>query len=301
LKNNNLLTHRALQERHSFCLRDIKFTDMKKLVLLASIALLFVAGAFAQASKPPRVKLENLPDMGLRAMTNSAFTSGERVKYRLHYGMMNAGEAILTVKDSPYKFGNRDAYHLVGEGYSVGSFDWFFKVRDRYETYIDKQGLFPYRFVRNCDEGGYKIFQDYTFYPNKRAMKNHKDEAYMTPDFVQDMLSAYYYARTIDFSKAYVGQVFTVMTIVDDEIYPLKIKYMGKETVKVDAGTFNCIRFAPVVQKGRVFKKEEDLSVWITDDANHLPILVKAKILVGSVKMELVEYSGLANPVSKVN
>lgn len=274
---------------------------MKKIVLLTSIALVLVVGAFAQASKPPRVKLENLPDMGLRNMTNTAFAVGERVKYRMHYGIMNAGEAVLTVKESPYKFNGRDAYHLVGEGYSVGSFDWFFKVRDRYETYIDKQGLFPYRFVRNCDEGGYKIFQDYTFYPNKRAMKNHKDETYMTPDFVQDMLSAYYYARNMDFSNAQVGQVYTVMTIVDDEIYPLKIRYMGKEKIKVDAGTFNCLRFAPVVQKGRVFKKEEDLSVWITDDANHLPVLAKAKIMVGSVKMELAEYSGMANTVARVD
>jgi Protein of unknown function (DUF3108) len=273
---------------------------MKKIVLLTSIALALVSGAFAQASKPPRVKLENLPDMGLRNMTNTAFAVGERVKYRMHYGVMNAGEAVLTVKESPYKFNGRDAFHLVGEGYSIGSFDWFFKVRDRYETYIDKQGLFPYRFVRNCDEGGYKIFQDYTFYPNKRAMKNHKEETYMTPDFVQDMLSAYYYARNMDFSNAQVGQVYTVMTIVDDEIYPLKIRYMGKEQVKVDAGTFNCLRFAPVVQKGRVFKKEEDLSVWITDDANHLPILAKAKIMVGSIKMELAEYSGMANDVARV-
>jgi Protein of unknown function (DUF3108) len=274
---------------------------MKKIVLLTSIALALMTGAFAQASKPPRVKLENLPDMGLRNMTNTAFAVGERVKYRMHYGMMNAGEAVLTVQESPYKFNGRDAYHLVGEGYSVGSFDWFFKVRDRYETYLDKQGLFPYRFVRNCDEGGYKIFQDYTFYPNKRAMKNHKEETYMTPDFVQDMLSAYYYARNMDFSNAQVGQVYTVMTIVDDEIYPLKIRYMGKEKIKVDAGTFNCLRFAPVVQKGRVFKKEEDLSVWITDDANHLPILAKAKIMVGSIKMELAEYSGMANAVARVD
>ncbi|MEY3398149.1 MAG: hypothetical protein RL220_743 [Bacteroidota bacterium] len=274
---------------------------MKKFAAVLALITLVVGGAFAQASKPPRVKLENLPDMGLRTVKHHAFAAGERVKYRMHYGFVNAGEAVLTVKDSPYKFGNREAYHVVGEGYSLGSFDWFFRVRDRYETYIDKEGLFPHRFIRNCDEGGYKIFQDYTFFPNKRAMKNHKEEAYMTPDFVQDMLSAYYYARTFDYSNAYVGQVFTVMTIVDDEIYPLKMKYMGKETVTVDAGTFSCLRFAPVVQKGRVFKKEEDLSVWITDDGNHLPVLAKAKILVGSVKMELAEYSGLANVVAKVN
>lgn len=271
---------------------------MKKIILSTALAILTIQGLMAQATKPPRVKVENLPDMGYRTVTNNAFKVGEWVKYRIHYGMIDAGEATLLVEESKYKFGGREAYHIVGEGKSLGSFDWFFKVRDRYETYIDKQGLFPHRFIRNCDEGGYKINQDYTFYPERRAYKDAKGDGYMTPDFVQDMLSGYYYARTVDYSKAKVGDIFTVMTIVDDEIYPLKMKYMGKEQVTVDAGKFNCLRFAPVVQKGRVFKKEEDLSVWITDDANHLPVLAKAKILVGSIKMELMQYNGLANNLS---
>lgn len=268
---------------------------MKKIILSTALAILTIQGLMAQATKPPRVKVENLPDMGYRTVANNAFKVGEWVKYRIHYGMIDAGEATLLVEESKYKFGGREAYHIVGEGKSLGSFDWFFKVRDRYETYIDKQGLFPHRFIRNCDEGGYKINQDYTFYPERRAYKDGKGDGYMTPDFVQDMLSGYYYARTVDYSNAKVGDIFTIMTIVDDEIYPLKMKYMGKEQVSVDAGKFNCLRFAPVVQKGRVFKKEEDLSVWITDDANHLPVLAKAKILVGSIKMELYQYNGIAN------
>lgn len=268
---------------------------MKKIILSTALAILTIQGLMAQATKPPRVKVENLPDMGYRTVANNAFKVGEWVKYRIHYGMIDAGEATLLVEESKYKFGGREAYHIVGEGKSLGSFDWFFKVRDRYETYIDKQGLFPHRFIRNCDEGGYKINQDYTFYPERRAYKDGKGDGYMTPDFVQDMLSGYYYARTVDYSNAKVGDIFTIMTIVDDEIYPLKMKYMGKEQVTVDAGKFNCLRFAPVVQKGRVFKKEEDLSVWITDDANHLPVLAKAKILVGSIKMELYQYNGIAN------
>jgi hypothetical protein len=271
---------------------------MKKIILSAALAILTIQGLMAQATKPPRVKVENLPDMGFRTVTNNAFKAGEWVKYRIHYGMIDAGEATLLVEESKYKFGGREAYHIVGEGKSLGSFDWFFKVRDRYETYIDKQGLFPHRFIRNTDEGGYKINQDYTFFPERRAYKDAKGDGYMTPDFVQDMLSGYYFARTVDYSKAKVGDIFTIMTIVDDEIYPLKMKYMGKEQVSVDAGKFNCLRFAPVVQKGRVFKKEEDLSVWITDDANHLPVLAKAKILVGSIKMELMQYNGLANNLS---
>ena len=271
---------------------------MKQIIILCALTLMMQTG-FAQASKPPKVKIENLPSLGYRSVTNNAFKAGEKVTYRLHYGLVNAGTATISVEDSKYKFGNREAYHIVGEGKSIGSFDWFFKVRDTYETYVDKQGIFPHRFIRKVDEGGYKINQDYTFFQDKRAYKNEKSESFSTPDFVQDMVSAYFYARTLDFSGKKKGDIITIMTMVDGEVFPLKMKFLGRETVKVDAGTFKCIRFAPVVQKGRVFKKEEDLSVWVTDDGNHLPILVQAKILVGSIKMEMVSYQGLVNPISK--
>ncbi|MEZ4798684.1 MAG: DUF3108 domain-containing protein [Flavobacteriales bacterium] len=272
---------------------------MKKIILI--FALIFgVSHLFAQSTKPPKVDIDTLTSKGYRTLANNAFQAGEKVTYRIHYGFINAGEATISVEESKYTFGGREAYHVVGKGKSLGSFDWFFKVRDHYETYIDKQGVFPYRFIRKVDEGGYKINQDYTFYQDKRAYKDEKSEEFATPDFVQDMISAYFYARTIDYSTKKKGDIITIMTIVDGEIYPLKMKYLGKETVKVDAGKFKCIRFAPVVQKGRVFKKEEDLSVWVTDDENHLPILAEAKILVGSIKMELQSYEGLANTVALV-
>ena len=271
---------------------------MKKTI---TFIFLFVTAMlqYSAQTKPTKAKIENLPALGYRQTTNNAFRAGETVEYLVHYGMLNAGIAKLTVQESPYKFGDREAYHIIGTGTSIGSFDWFFKVRDHYESYIDKQGMFPYRFIRNCDEGGYKINQDYTFHPDRRAYKDHKGDGYITPDFVQDMLSSYYYARILDYSQAKKGDVFTIMTLVDDEIYPLKMKYIGKETIKVDAGTFRCLKFAPVVQKGRVFKKEEDLSVWISDDGNHLPILAKAKIMVGSIKMEMKSYSGLMHPIAQ--
>jgi len=273
---------------------------MKHRIALFTFFLACGLSPFSQVSKPPKVKIENLPELGYRSVTNNAFKAGEVIKYRVHYGLIDAGEATIRVEESQYKFDGREAYRIVGTGTSLGTFDWFFKVRDHYETYVDKDGLFPHRFIRNCDEGGYKIQQDYTFYPEKRAYQSTKGEGYLTPDFVQDMLSAFYYARTTDYSQAKKGDIFTINTIVDDEIYPLKMKFLGRENMKVDVGTFACLRFAPVVQKGRVFKKDEDLSVWITDDANHIPILVKAKILVGSIKMELKEYSGIANPIAQV-
>jgi hypothetical protein len=121
------------------------------------------------------------------------------------------------------------------------------------------------------------------------------------PEFSQDMLSTFYFARTIDFSNASAGQVFTIPTFVDEEEYPMQIRLVGREKLKSRTGTYNCLKFVPVVQEGRIFEDDEDLQVWITDDKNKIPVLAKAKVLVGSIKMELVEYDNLANPIAKVD
>ena len=112
------------------------------------------------------------------------------------------------------------------------------------------------------------------------------------------MLSAFYYARCIDYSIAKEGDVFTINGFVDKEVFPIKIRYVGKETIDSDIGKVRCLKFRPILQKGRIFKREEDLNVWITDDKNHIPVRAQAKILVGSIKMDLESYAGLANPLA---
>jgi hypothetical protein len=237
----------------------------------------------------------------LRKQKNEAFKKGEVLKFRLHYGFMDAGEAVLEVKNEDREIGGRKVFHMVGVGYSKGSFDWFYKVRDRYETYVDQEALLPWIFIRRVNEGGYVINQDYIFNHYKDKVDVGEGKVFDTPDNVQDMLSAFYFTRSLDFSNAKAGDIYTIPAFVDKEVFPMKIKYIGKETIKTDLGKIRCIKFRPVVQKGRIFKKEEDLNVWITDDKNHIPVRAQAEILVGSIKMDLIDYSGLANPISKVN
>jgi hypothetical protein len=235
-----------------------------------------------------------------RMVKNEAFKVGEELRYRVHYGIIDAGEAVLQVKECEKKVQGRTLLHVEGTGKSLGAFDWFFKVRDRYESYIDEQAVMPWLFVRRVNEGGYEIKQDYTFIQNKNKIDLGEGKSMDAPTAVQDMLSSFYYARTLNFDNAKVGDVFTVNTVCDGELFPLKIKFMGKEKISLRQGKYRCMRFVPVVATGRIFKNNEDLSVWITDDKNHIPILAKAKIWVGSIKAEVVEYKGLANPVAKV-
>jgi len=269
---------------------------------LITLSVMLVAGlmATAQATKPEKVSIDTLPNYELRTIENTAFDVGEKLTYRIHYGFVDAGEAVLEVKPSKWKFSGREAYHVVGTGRSLGAFDWVFKVRDRYETYIDKEGIFPYRFIRDVSEGGYEIFQDYQFHPDKRALKTHEKEEFATPEFIQDLVSSFYYARTLDFTNVKKGDLFEITTFVDGEVFPLRIKFVGKETIKLRNGKYRCMKFVPVIQEGRIWKSEEDLQIWITDDANKIPILVRSEILFGSIKMEVVDYENLKNPIALV-
>jgi hypothetical protein len=232
----------------------------------------------------------------LPSKTNTAFKEGEILSYRLHYGIIDAGVAVIQVIPTVMPFGGHRVYHVIGDGYSKGAFDWFFKVRDRYETYIDSAALVPWYFVRRCNEGGFIINQNYLFNQYAKKVDVGDGKQYDAPQSVQDMLSSFYFARNIDFTNAKEGDVFTIPSFVDKQNWTLKIKYVGKETIHTDVGKFRCLKFRPIIQTGRIFKKEEDLNVWITDDKNHIPIRAQAKILVGSVKMDLTSYKNLANP-----
>lgn len=266
--------------------------------IIAPIVFLFLFGT-GNTSEGIYDIQSNLTAFKFRKITNSSFNVGEKLTYTMHYGFIDAGRATLEVQKCEKKINNRELLHVVGKGKSLGAFNWFFKVQDRYETYIDSESMIPWMFIRRVYEGGYEINQDYTFYQHKQKVTDGK-KSYEVPENIQDMISSYYYARTIDFSNAQKGDIFEFNSFVDGEVYPLKIKYLGKETIKIRKGKFKCLKFVPVVQKGRIFKKEDDLQVWISDDENKIPLLAKASILVGSIKMEVTDYEGLKNPISKL-
>jgi len=247
---------------------------------------------------------ENLEDANstdnFQKVKNQAFAPGEKLTYRLSYGPLDAGEAVLTVDKTSKKVRGRELWKVRGVGKTISAFEWFYKVNDIYESYMDKEGMFPWLFVRRVNEGGYIINQDYTFYQHKKVVDNGKGKKFGVPNMVQDMISAFYYARTLNYDNAKVGDIYGVNIFLDDELYPTKIKYKGKEIVKTRRGKVRCHKFAPVVQEGRIFKSEDDLTIWITDDENKIPIVAKAKIQVGSLKMHLVKFENLKNPLAFV-
>ena len=187
---------------------------------------------------------------------------------------------------------------MVGKGWTTGATDWFFKVNDHYKTYMDIEKMEALQFIRRVDEGGFLINQDYYFEQDSNKVRTQNNEDYTVPNGVQDMLSSFYYARSLDFSSAKMNDVFIIPAFVDDKVEYLRVKYKGKESIKVRKGKYACLKFNPIVLEGRVFKDDDDVTVWISDDENKIPILIQSKIIVGSIKAELNEYEGLAHPLA---
>ncbi|HXB11046.1 MAG TPA: DUF3108 domain-containing protein [Bacteroidia bacterium] len=236
----------------------------------------------------------------MRDRTNTSFKYGEQLTYRIHYGFVDAATATLKIDNNPKVIGGRNAYHVVGIGKTRGAFNWFYKVDDRYETFIDEKSICPLMFIRRVDEGGFKINQDLVFDQEYHVINSNGKQFVSMPAYIQDMLSSFFYARTIVYDNEKPGKIDSITSFVDNQVFNLKIKFVKYDTLKSDVGKIRCMLFEPIVQTGRVFKKSEDLTVWISDDKNHIPLRAQANIFVGSIKMDLESYSGTVEEFTKL-
>jgi hypothetical protein len=229
---------------------------------------------------------------------NSAFNVGEWLKFRMHYGFLNASYATLQVKAATID--EKPVYHVVGHGETTGVASWFFKVDDTYESYFDKNDGKPYRFVRKINEGGYTKDVEINF-DHKQAKaelndkKNKKKLNFTLQDNIQDLISAFYFLRNnYKTEDLEVGKAITLKMLYDDDgVFNFKLKYLGKEIVNTKYGKVECLKFRPLVQSGRIFKEQESLSLWVSNDDNRIPIRIKADLAVGAIKADIDGYNGL--------
>lgn len=227
-----------------------------------------------------------------------AFQDGEWFKFKVSYsGFLSAGYATLEVKNAILN--GRQVYHVHGYGRNTGLSRLFFKVEDIYETYMDKEKDIPYRFIRNINEGGYTRDIQVDFDHDKREAlvhdkKKNTKEVFSFPEGVQDMLSTFYFLRNrIDISSIKEGDTIDVDMFYGDESFVFRLKFLKREVIKTKFGRVPSLVFRPYVESGRVFKEQESLTVWISDDNNKIPLKIKADLAVGSLNADLDEYKGL--------
>ena len=231
---------------------------------------------------------------------NNAFIAGESSTYTVYYTLgvfIAAGEANFNINLE--HLNNKPVYHITGDGKTYSFYDSFFRVRDKYETFIDTSSLQPMKFIRHVDEGGYKKYENVAFNRQTNSAVTN-DGVFSVPDCVQDVLSAIFYARNINFNKYKVNDKIPFTMFLDNENYNLYIRYLGKETIKTKYGKFRAIKFKPLLVKGTIFEGGEKMVVWVSDDANHLPLRVESPISVGSIKVDMMGYHNLRYPLSSL-
>ncbi len=253
---------------------------MKKIITLIVLFITFLSGA--QSS-------------------HQAFQAGEWFQFRIHYLGFNASFATLEVEEETLK-GN-PVYHITGKGKSTGLLHWFFKVDDNYETYIDKKTGVPFKFIRQIDEGGHTKDIEIDFNRSNNTALVHDKEHNTKKTFtvekdVQDMLSAFYFLRNeLNVKGLSPGDAVHLNMFFDNENYDFKLEFLGREVLNTKFGKMAALKFRPYVMAGRVFKEEESLTFWVSDDANRMPLKIKADLAVGSLNADLHNFKGLKHPL----
>ena len=226
------------------------------------------------------------------------FNDGEKIKYELYYGPLTGGYTTGTLKKE--RIENKDVYHAVMIAQSAGLADFLYSIKDIYESYFDAVNGLPYSSVRNVQEGSYKQLINVQFDHAKNQLISSKSGLHKVPPSCHDILSAFYAFRSLNYNTLKDGDVIIYQTYFGDEMFQLKIRFKGKDVVKTGLGKISCFKFAPVTEVGRAFATEDDMTIWISDDENHVPIRVKLNLRVGSIKCDLIEYSNLVCELKKL-
>ncbi|WP_345222116.1 DUF3108 domain-containing protein [Hymenobacter koreensis] len=243
-----------------------------------------------------------------RAIRNESFGRGEEIRYKVHYGLLTAGEAVIEVSNEIQRINDRPCFKATVTGRTNGSVDLFMKVRDTWRSYIDTTSILPQKFFRNIEENNYRKketidfdhLRDVAEVESKKKGKDVKKSTHKVPDNVQDLVSGFYFLRTLDYSNRKVGEQIKVQGFFDDEVFDMTVTYKGRQNVDTKAGVIRAIRLTPRMPSNKLFRGEDAISVYLSDDRNKIPVLFEAEMFVGSVKIDMYKYSGLKSRLALV-
>lgn len=235
--------------------------------------------------------------LGINSMAQElqpVFKPGEKLKYFIRYGVIRGGRASLCVKTA--RINNKPVLHLILTGKTVGLAHTLYRVKDTYESFVDPQTYLPIKAIRNIREGRYRKYNIIKFDQEKHTAHSKLTGLHSVPENIQDILSAFYYARQFLFTpNMKPDEMVLINTFFSDELFPLRIRFKGYDTIRTKLGKIRCYKFVPVVLTGRVFKNKDDMTIWVSADKNRLPVRVKFNLFIGSLYCDLVNYSGLTS------
>ncbi|GAA4433326.1 hypothetical protein GCM10023188_22630 [Pontibacter saemangeumensis] len=244
----------------------------------------------------------------MRSIPNESFSSGEVLKYKVHYGPITAAEAVIDIAPNLHRINDRPCYRATVTGKTNSSFDLFIRIRDTWQSYIDTAAIVPQRSFRNIEEGNYRKretvdfdhYQNTAFVEKKKKNKPKHTENFKVPDNAQDIVSGFYYLRTFDYDKMRVGDKINVRGFFDEESFDMQVTYKGREVVSTKAGDIRAIKLVPRMPNNKLFKGEDAITVYLSDDKNKIPVLIQAEMFVGSVNVNLYEYKNLKHKTALI-
>jgi hypothetical protein len=223
---------------------------------------------------------------------SKAYRPGETLGYSLKFGPVPAGHAEIVLQQTRYR--NSQVYYAKATAQTIGLAEKLYSVKDVFESYFDINTSLPHKAIRNVKEGNYKSYCELYFnHKDTSVFSTKTDSLYKTLPGILDILSFLYYLRDMDPAYFKPGDIIHITTFWDDELYPFNLRYKGKEIVKTKYGKIRCHRFDPIVEPGRVFNSDDDLTAWFTDDKNFIPVKVRFELIVGSLKCDLDQYANL--------
>jgi len=259
---------------------------MKRLLLYITLILLFSAS--------------QQRDNTYRVIPQNILRTGEKMTYRVHYGMVNAAEAIMQIDKDIYWHNQRPCFKIDVFGNTTGFFDMMMRVRDNWGSYVDTAALVPQRFYRYIEEGRYRKKEIVDFHHREDVAEVHrldkhtgklKGKAHFDiPNNVQDIVSGYYFLRTFDFDTIRTNEMFEVVGFFDDTTYHLDVKLVSRERLKTKIGEFDAVVLSPVMPENSLFRGRYPVKAWISDDKNKIPLKIKAELFIGSLEIDIKEY-----------
>lgn len=243
---------------------------------------------------------QSAPPATNQPLGKPTFGPGEILKYKVHYGFVNAANAKMVVADGLQYIDGHPCYKIDIYGESIGMFDMFLRIRDNWGTYLDTESIRPERSYRYIQEGKYrkKEIVDFDHTDQSAAVKEYSHskkkwkpiESYPVPSNVQDIVSAYYYLRTVDFDHIKEGEIININAFFDKEIYDFKIRMIGREMVKTKLGKIRSLVLSPIMPENSLFDGENSIRVWISDDINKVPLKIQAQMFVGAVEIDIESF-----------
>lgn len=270
-------------------------------LLFSLLVPLFLCFAFSGKENGSRV-------VHPMAIKEPAVAFGEKLEFKLTYGIFTVGKAQMKVYNSPYRINSRDCFRVDVKGKTSGAVDWVAKVDDTWGAYIDTADLKPHMTYRRIREGKYRKDEVVKFDHNTRMIEvkvmDKKTGEFKEPDYFQsptdrifDMIGGYIYLRSIDFSKLRAGDIIRMDAFFEDTVYDFQVRYLGTEPVKTKMGWTDAIKLQPIMPDNKIFNGKNSITAWFSADKSHIPLLVEANMFIGTAGVELTGYDNLKQEI----